>query len=139
MPRTYYVGFEEVAVSAAQDLVQILGASGKMLQILGFNVGMTDTTPPVNQQLAIRCRFMPATVTGGSGGTSVTPAPYDHGDAAASFTASVNNTTKATTSGTAQIVWEDGRKCVFWRRVHVSGTPIGRTKRGLCLRIVERS
>ena len=108
MPRTYAVTFEEVACSAAQDLVQIIGAAGKTLRILRQFVAMTDTSPPTNQQLALRSRFLPATVTNGSGGTSPTPRPFDPGDAAASFTAKANSTTQATTNGTAAILEENG-------------------------------
>lgn len=108
MARTYTVTTEAVAVSAAQDLVQIAGASGKMLQIVRFKVGATDTTLPTAQMLEMRARFLPATVTNGSGGSTPTPQKTDPGDAAASFTALVNNTTKATTSGTAVTTYEDG-------------------------------
>ncbi len=51
---------------------------------------------------------MTATVTPGSVGTSATPRPFDIGDAASSITARVNDTTKATTSGTATVVGESG-------------------------------
>jgi hypothetical protein len=108
MPRTYAVTSEEVAVSAAQDLVQINGAAGKMLRILSVAAAMTDTSPPTNQQFGLRCRFLPATVSNGSGGSSPTPQPYDPGDAAASFTAKANSTSKATTNGTASTLLEDG-------------------------------
>ena len=108
MPRTYSVTFEEVACTAAQDLVQIIGAAGKTLRILRQYVAMTDTSPPTNQQFAIRSRFLPATVTNGSGGSSPTPRPFDPGDASASFTAKANSTTPATTNGTAAILEENG-------------------------------
>ena len=108
MARTYAVTFENVAVSAAQDLFEIKGASGKMLEIIGFKIGATDTTIPTAQMLQIRGRFMPATVTSGSGGSSPTPAKTDPGDASASFTAGANNTSKATTSGTAIVQYENG-------------------------------
>jgi len=107
MPRQYTVTFEQVAVSAAQDLLQIKGASGKTLRILEVNVGASDTTIPTSQMLSLRCRFLPATVTDGSGGSTPTPQKTDPGDAAASFTALANSTAKATTSGTAVIVRED--------------------------------
>jgi hypothetical protein len=100
MPRIYSVTFEQVAVSAAQDLVQITGASGKMCLIKSVEVYPTDTTLVTAQDWALRSRFLPATVTNGNG-TSATPQKNDPGDAAASFTAIVNSTTKATTSGTA--------------------------------------
>ncbi len=109
MPRSYSVSFEKVSVSAVQDLVQIAGAAGKTLKIKSVNVADVDATAPTtNQQLALRCRFLPATVTNGSGGATPTPRPFDPGDPAASFTALTNNTTKATTSGTATILREDG-------------------------------
>lgn len=108
MGRIYRVTFEQVAVSAAQDLFEIKGAAGKMLRILHRWVGSTDTTLPTAQMLALRERFLPATVTDGSGGSTPTPQKTDPGDAAASFTALANNTTKATTNGTAVILWESG-------------------------------
>lgn len=108
MARTYSVTFEQVSVSAAQDLVQLKGAAGKILRVMRQWVGATDTTAPTNQQIAIRSRFLPATVTDGSGGSSPTPQPFDPGDAAASATANVNSTTKATTGGTASVLQEDG-------------------------------
>jgi hypothetical protein len=107
MPRTYAVSFEQIAISSAQDLLQIKGATGKMLRVLRIWVAATDTTAPTNQQLSLRARFLPATVTDGSGGSSATPRPMDPGDAAASFTCLINNTVKATTSGTAAILEEN--------------------------------
>lgn len=108
MPRRYTASFEKVSVLAVQDLVQIIGAAGKMLRIIAFNVDCVDATAPTDQQLALRCRYLPATVTNGSGGTSPTPQPVDPGDSAAAFTAKANNTTQATTSGTASVRWEGG-------------------------------
>ena len=107
MPRTYAVTFEQIAVSSAQDLVQVKGAAGKVLRILRIFSAATDTTAPTNQQLSLRARYLPATVTDGSGGSSDTPRPMDPGDAAASFTALINNTVKATTSGTAAVLEEN--------------------------------
>lgn len=108
MSRLYRVTFSAVAVSAAQDLFQIKGASGKIIRILNRWIGATDTTLPAGQMLQLRERFLPATVTDGSGGSTPTPAKTDPGDAAASFTALANNTTKATTSGTAIVLHETG-------------------------------
>jgi hypothetical protein len=108
MPRTYAVTFEQVVCGAPQDLIQIIGASGKTLKILRQFVSLTDTSPPSNQQFAVRSRFLGATVTNGSGGSSPTPKPFDPGDAAASFTAKANSTTPATSSGTVNILEENG-------------------------------
>jgi len=108
MPRTYDVSFENVAVSAAQDLVTILGATGKMVKIKRMRVCSTDTTIPTAQMLQLRARFLPATVSAGSGGSTPTPRQLDPGDAAASLTAHTNDTSKSTTSGTALILEEIG-------------------------------
>jgi hypothetical protein len=108
MPRDYTVTFEKVSASAVQDLFQIIGASGKMLRIVSFEINDVDTTAPTDQQLALRSRFLPATVTNGSGGSAPTPQKTDPGDAAASFTAKANSTTQATTNSTAVVVWEGG-------------------------------
>lgn len=101
MPRPYTVTSENVSIAAAQDLAQIIGAAGKILQIVQCTVGFTDTSLPTAQMLRLQCNYLPATVTNGSGGTSPTPAPLDPGDAAASFTAKANSTTPATTNATA--------------------------------------
>jgi hypothetical protein len=108
MSRIYSVPFDNVAVSAVQDLVQINGVTGKMLRIVRRWVYSVDVPTAAQQQLGLRERLLPATVTNGSGGSSVTPSKTDLGDAAASFTAFANNTTKATTSGTAVVLGNYG-------------------------------
>lgn len=110
MPRSYHVAFENVTVAAAQDLVQITGATGKQMRITRAWVGHSATTLGTAQGLRLRARFLPATVTVGSGGTTgITPAKKDQGDAASSSTTcATNNTTAATTSGTAVILYTNG-------------------------------
>lgn len=126
MPRIYKVMFEGVSVAAAQDLLQIEGAAGKMLRILRRWVKNTDTTLATAQMLELRERFLPATVSNGSGGSTPTIAKNDPGDAAASFTALANNTTKATSSGTAVVLWE-GAEHIYngFDDVHMNPPPIG--------------
>ena len=110
MARKYVVPFENVTVSAAQDLLQITGATGKMLQIerIWCYADSESGALPTAQLLAFRARTLTATVTNGSGGTTPTISKVDPGDASASFTALANNTTKATTSGTAIVQEESG-------------------------------
>jgi len=118
--------FEQVAVSAAQDLIQITGASGKIVLVKAAWWGSTDTTAPTSQQVATRCRFLPATVTNGSGGTTPTISRTDPGDAAASFTALANNTTKATTGGTAIVQDESGDNVLAgYSNVFLKPVPVG--------------
>lgn len=110
MARVYRVTFENIAVSAAQDLVFVPGATGKMIRILRRWVGATNTTLVTAQSIQLRERFLPATVTAGTAGTTgITPSKTDPGDAACSVsTAGTNNTGKATTSSTAVILYETG-------------------------------
>lgn len=122
MARTYRVTFSKVSVSAAQDLLQIKGASNKVLRILRQWVNTPkDAALPAAQMLSIRSRFLPATVTDGNG-TSVTPAKVDQGDAAATFTAIRNSTTQATTNNTAVVEFEGGDH-IYSGHEHVFSRP----------------
>jgi hypothetical protein len=108
--RFYTVTFEDVAVSAAQDMVQITGAAGKIMFIVEMWCGVTNTTLATGQAIKVRGRYLPATVTLGSAGTTgITPSKVDPGDAAcSSSTCATNNTVKATTSGTAIVQYQNG-------------------------------
>jgi len=107
MPRRYKVTFENITVSAPQDLVQITGVAGKTIRVLRCWTSNTSAPLSAGQMLSCRQRLLPVTVTNGSGGTAGVIAKTDQGDAAATFSALVNSTTKATTTGTAVIQDED--------------------------------
>jgi len=108
MGRRYNVTFKNVSVSASQDLIQIKGATGKMLKIIKAWWGCTNTTLPTSELLSTEVHYLPATVTDGSGGGAGTVSKIDPGDAAASLTALINNTTPATTSGTLVVLDQSG-------------------------------
>jgi hypothetical protein len=97
--RTYTVGFKNVSVSVVQDLLCVYSGASGAFEIHDFTVGQVTATTVGN--LRLTGRRLPATVTAGSGGTAPTPNKNRTGDAAATVTARVNNTTQATTSGTA--------------------------------------
>lgn len=90
---------ENVSVSAVQDILAAYAASTKKLQLIAVEIAANGQTTVGNY--ALRLRYLPATVTSGSGGGSVTPRNVNPSGAAASFTARRNDTTQATTSGTA--------------------------------------
>jgi len=92
------------------DLLQIKGATNKILRVRKFWVRSATLSGvlPSAQYLTVRARYLPATVTDGSGGGTPTIVPADVGDAAATFTALSRNTTKATTSGTAKVLAHEG-------------------------------
>lgn len=104
--RRYVLNVPPVTVSVAQDLAQFNGAANHIYRIIKCWIGCTDTSIATGQMLSLRARFLPATVTNGSGGTgSLTPNKVDQADAAcSSATNLINSTTKATTSGSAVIL-----------------------------------
>lgn len=109
MSRIYTVKFEEISISAVQDMIQIKGVTGKVLRILRRWVSAPNGgVLPTAQMLSLRERILTATVTDGTSGASVTPAKHDQGDADATFTALRNSTGKATTSGSAIVIWAEG-------------------------------
>jgi hypothetical protein len=101
MGRIYAVSFAAVSVGAVQDLFALYAGT------MGFKVHMIEldqvTATAVNN-LQLTHKRLPATVTAGSGGTSVTPVPLSSTNAAATVTAHCNDTTQATTSGTAAVL-----------------------------------
>lgn len=110
--RLYTVEFHGVAVSAQQDFFYIKPAADKIciLEAVYLNnaAGTTDAGDAKEDFWRIEYVYLPATVTVGSGGNSFTPNPIAVNDAAAGFTARINDTTKATTSGTALNRHSDG-------------------------------
>lgn len=102
--RLYAVTFKAVTVSAQQDLFYVKPAADKpiLLEYCEITVsgGTADAGDAQEELLEIAVRYVPATVTASSGGSSVTPSPMAINDAAAGFTARANDTTKATSSGT---------------------------------------
>jgi hypothetical protein len=107
MSRIYRVTFEKVSTTAVQDLLAIRGSTGKVCRIKRRWFSETTVALATAQMFAFRERIMPATLTI-TGGTSLTATPLDPGDAtAASFTATSNNTTKTTSSGTPLVINED--------------------------------
>lgn len=110
--RLYAVEFHAVAVTAQQDLFYIKPAADKpvsieMVKIAVSGVGV-DAGDAQEELYDVELIRVPATVTVGSGGTVATPNPISTNDAAAGFTARVNDTTKATTSGTLLNLDSDG-------------------------------
>jgi hypothetical protein len=110
--RLYVVQFNAVSVTAQQDFFYLKPAADKMifLENVTLNVvgGAADAGDAQEELLSIEIIKLPATVTAGSGGTAPTPTPVQTNDAAAGFTARANDTTKATTSGTALPMAPDG-------------------------------
>ncbi len=95
MSRMYTVVFDNVAVTAAQDLFELVPAANKPIAIAGLFISQSTETGDAQEEF-LRLRIIRGHTTSGSGGTAPTPASNLPGAAAASFTAEANNTTVAT-------------------------------------------
>jgi hypothetical protein len=97
----YTIVCDNVAVTQPQDILMALASTTKKLQLLGVEIAANGQTTVGNYP--IRVRYLPPTVTVGSGGTPVTPGLLNPAGAAATFSARANDTTNAVTGGTATI------------------------------------
>jgi hypothetical protein len=104
MGRVYEIPFNNISVSAVQDLISIQSTSGMAFKVLEVVLGQITVTTVESLQLTFK-RFSGA-YTIGSVGASVTPAKHNFGDAAATVTARRNDTTQ-TTGGTSVTVRAD--------------------------------
>jgi hypothetical protein len=87
----YSATFEEVAVTAAQDLFEINAPSDAVVVVHAFEISQSSDTDNENLNLLIHRGS-----TSGSGGSSPTPAPMEVGDAAFGGTVEANNTSQST-------------------------------------------
>jgi hypothetical protein len=113
--RLYSLTFENVSISAAQDLFYIKPAADIPCAVEAVylsNVGGTaDAGDAQEELLRIALNRLPATVSVGSGGSASatgTLNAIEPNDSAASFTGRTNDTTPATSSGTARTLHADG-------------------------------
>lgn len=103
--RSYSVQFSGVAVTAIQDLIALYCGANMACELHGIMIG--QITGSTVQNLRLSVKRLPTTVTAGSGGGTSTPRKAMRGDSAATATARVNDTTQATTSGTAETLLSD--------------------------------
>lgn len=96
MSRMYSVSFNAVAVTAQQDLFEIVAAAGKNCRIHALYLSQSTEVGDTAEE-GLNIIIKAGQTTSGTGGTAPTPVPQNVTDAAAGFTAEVNNTTKAST------------------------------------------
>lgn len=124
MGRIYAVTYNGTITAAGgnTDLLSIQPASNKPVRLRGFRLSqISEVGDAAEEGLRVTVKRLPATFTVGSGGSAITAAATlaDAADTAWSFTARCNDTTVATTSGTAQVLEEIGwnernSPCDFW-------------------------
>lgn len=122
MSRIYAIPYSGTLTNAGgdTDLLELLPADDKPVKLRGFSLGQTsEVADAAEEALRVSILRVPATVTSGSGGSTVTPVPMDSADAAAGVAAECNNTTVATTSSSAvtlaEYAWNiRNSPCEFW-------------------------
>jgi len=108
MGRLFTVPWQAVVTVAGgdTDLWELTPSSQEPIMLRGLMLGQITAVGDSNEKgLRISIIRLPATVTS-SNGTAVTPVSMDSADIASDFTAEVNGSTVATTSGTAVICAE---------------------------------
>lgn len=114
MSRMYRIPYNGTITNAGgdSDLLSIQPADDKPCRLVAIIFGQSSEVADAQEEnLRITIRHMIATVTIGSGGSSVTPVanrPGTNDVAAAGFTARCNDTTVSTTSGTSTVMAEFG-------------------------------
>ena len=94
MGRLYTAQFSAVAVSAAQDLFEIVAPSDAIVKIHNIRLGQTSDVGDAAEEILL-IKLNSGATSSGSGGGSYTPVPIELGDAAFGGTCEINNTTQA--------------------------------------------
>ena len=104
--RTYTITFRAVSVTAVQDLCAAYAGASMALEVVSLTLFESNSTTA--ELLEISVKRLTTTVTPGTVGNAFTPARDTPTDAAATFTARINDTSVATTSGSTFFPHVDG-------------------------------
>lgn len=96
MGRMYSATFAAVAVTADQDLFEIVAPADAVVAIHGWGVSQSSDVGDAAEECA-NLVLRTGMTTSGSGGGAFTPIPRSLGDAAFGGTCEINNTTPAST------------------------------------------
>ena len=99
MGRIYTVEFENRVVAnadATHDLFELTPATDQPIEIQGIFLSQSTEVGDASEE-QLRIQVIRGHATSGSGGAAATPRPTNPNDAAAGFTAEVENTTVAST------------------------------------------
>lgn len=114
--RLYAVSFENVAVTAAQDLFDIAPATNKPCRLHACYISQSTEVGDAQEEM-LRLKIIRGLATVGSGGGTFTPVPLNENDSAAGFTARINDTTVAVVgAGATEVLWaESFNERVGWQ------------------------
>lgn len=137
MGRLYTATFSAVAVTAAQDLFEIVAPSTGVVLIHELSISQQTNVGDTNEK-ELQIALKSGQTTTGSGGSSVTPVARDFGDPAAGSTVKANNTTKAS-AGTivTHYYWNWNVRGEFYRLWTPEARPILRASRRATLELVN--
>lgn len=94
MGRMYTVEFADVAVTAAQDLFEVVAAADSIVALHAIYINQNSDVGDAAEEM-LTVKIQSGQTTSGSGGTAPTAVPLALGDAAFGGTVEVNNTTEA--------------------------------------------
>ncbi len=107
MGRKYAINFSSVAVTAVQDLYEVLVPADAVMILHRLTVTQeTEEGDAQDEQLKCSISRVIGAPTSGSGGGTPTPIALEEGDAAAGITAETNNDTQLT-GGTKTVLHEE--------------------------------
>lgn len=96
MSRIYTAVFNNVAVTAIQDLFELVAPADSVVMLHDIHLSQNTDVGDAAEEI-LRIELTSGHATSGSGGSSVTPVPRSLGTAAFGGTCEVNNTTQAST------------------------------------------
>lgn len=96
MGRIYTAAFNNVAVTAIQDLFEIVAAADSIVVVHDLHLSQNTDVGDAAEEV-LRIELTSGHTTSGSGGSSVTPVPAQLQDSAFGGTCEANNTTQAST------------------------------------------
>lgn len=96
MGQIYDAIFEDIAITVAQDLFEILAPSDAIVIVHGFEIYQTTDFGDAEEEILNLETNRGLGVTSGSGGAAVTPHAKEEGFAAPGSTVERNNTTQIT-------------------------------------------
>jgi len=100
----YTAVFENVTVTALQDLFEIIAPADAVLEILRWKISQEESE--TSEQLGFKTAMAAGGYTTGSGGTTPTPGKIMTGDPTSGSTAKANNTTEAIAGGGSLVTIE---------------------------------
>ena len=101
----FSAAFSAVAITAAQDLFEIVAPANSRVRLLEIDIGQYSDFGDAQAEILSIAVHRGHTVSG-SGGSTITPANLNPYGAGAGSTVEANNTTVATTSGA--LLWATG-------------------------------